>query len=192
MVGMGCGEQSRGKLVPAAESPSVAEIAQSFTNYAAVSTRGALVNRELFLLCRGVTQTDLDMERKKHGPHTYTAITVFMNPPAAAAFAATNLPYPVGSVVVKQKALGWPAESEPGGKITQSAEGVGGMVKRAPGYDPEHGDWEYFYFEASYFYFQDPAKIEQGKIQSCVRCHAGAKATDHVFGTWERAKSAGR
>ena len=54
------------------------------------------------------------------------------------------------------------------------------MVKRAPGYDPEHGDWEYFYFE-------DPAKIEQGKIQSCVRCHAGAKATDHVFGTWERA-----
>jgi hypothetical protein len=63
-------------------------------------------------------------------------------------------------------------------KSETTHNGVGGMVKRPPGYDPEHGDWEYFYFE-------DPAKIESGKIGSCVACHAGA-GQDHVFGSWAR------
>ena len=59
----------------------------------------------------------------------------------------------------------------------------GGMIKRAPGYDPEHGDWEYFFFE-------DIAKIEHGKIASCVNCHHGAKDKDHVFKAWATPSSA--
>jgi hypothetical protein len=57
------------------------------------------------------------------------------------------------------------------------SHGVGGMVKRAAGFDPAHGDWEYFYFE-------DPAHIESGAIATCTGCHASARATDYVFGSW--------
>ncbi len=51
------------------------------------------------------------------------------------------------------------------------------MIKRPTGYDPDNGDWEYFYFE-------DPTKFEQGRIALCVECHRGAAATDYVFGGW--------
>ena len=62
-------------------------------------------------------------------------------------------------------------------KFITNSNGVGGMIKRAPGYDPAHGDWEYFYFEK-------PEKIERGRIATCVKCHAYAHTTDHVYGTW--------
>jgi hypothetical protein len=55
------------------------------------------------------------------------------------------------------------------------------MIKRPSGYDPSHGNWEYFYFE-------NPSKIESGKITSCVQCHAGAADRDFVFGTWAGTK----
>lgn len=49
------------------------------------------------------------------------------------------------------------------------------MVKRAPSYDPEAGDWEYLILtpsgEATY----------RGRLPLCRRCHAEAPH-DHVFG----------
>lgn len=62
---------------------------------------------------------------------------------------------------------------------TPIKNGVGGMVKRSSGYDPNHGDWEYFFID-------DVAKIESGRIAACRNCHDTAKASDHVFGTWSR------
>lgn len=102
-----------------------------------------------------------------HGPHTGHYLTIRMNAPAREAFQSST-GYPVGSVVVKVKQLG---EKE------RVDDGVGGMIKRAAGYDPDHGDWEYFYFET-------PTKIDSGKIESCVNCHKRAAATDYVFGYW--------
>lgn len=50
------------------------------------------------------------------------------------------------------------------------------MVKRAPGYDPPGGDWEYLVLDAA-------GKIEQrGRLPLCARCHADAPH-DHLFGT---------
>lgn len=92
-----------------------------------------------------------------------------MNDLAATAFRSGSNAYPVGAVVVKQKHKHY-------GK---DVSGVGGMVKRSTGYDPQHGDWEYFYFE-------DPQKIESGRLASCVQCHDAAKQGDHVFGTWDK------
>ncbi len=54
-------------------------------------------------------------------------------------------------------------------------------MKRSAGYDPEHGDWEYFYFE-------DRKKIESGPIASCIQCRSSAQAHDYVFGNWRTAK----
>ncbi|EYF05222.1 Hypothetical protein CAP_3587 [Chondromyces apiculatus DSM 436] len=49
------------------------------------------------------------------------------------------------------------------------------MEKRAPGYDPEGGDWEYL--------LVTPAGgiASRGRLLPCQRCHAEA-LHDHVFG----------
>jgi hypothetical protein len=113
------------------------------------------------------------------GPHAQTAISIFMNEVAAEAFGKPNTTYPVGSVIVKEKkALGYLSSTQPGEKA-KANDGVGGMIKRPPGYDAAHGDWEYFYFE-------DANKVESGKMNSCIQCHRGAAGTDYVFGDWKR------
>jgi hypothetical protein len=49
------------------------------------------------------------------------------------------------------------------------------MVKRAPGYDPAGGDWEYLVAAAG-------GQVEErGKLALCARCHAEAPH-DHLFG----------
>jgi hypothetical protein len=176
----GCGGGFGQGNMPNLVGPSVTDIARVYTNYPAASAPGVLVNANLAMLCRGVTPQDLDNVRRQHGPHANAAITVRMNDVALTAFSANAFPYPMGSVVVKEKHLGSDWADRPRGRIVSPPEGIGGMVKRSPGYDPEHGDWEYFYFE-------DPSKIEQGKIESCVGCHSSAKVKDYVFGTWTRA-----
>ena len=101
-----------------------------------------------------------------------------MNKSAAEAFGTNATVFPVGAVVVKQKSiLGY--RDTNGAWIREADTGVGGMVKRNPGYDPTHGDWEYFYF-------QDPKKIESGHIPSCIQCHESARDKDRVFGTWRK------
>src|SRR5207237_171665 len=87
------------------------------------------------------------------------------------------------SVIVKEKKRqdwirGAPSD------VIHSRDGVGGMIKRAPGYDPEHGDWEYFYFE-------NASRIESGRIVTCVQCHVGASGKDYVFGEWSSRASSG-
>jgi hypothetical protein len=90
-------------------------------------------------------------------------ILVSMSPQAADAFDRKAPYYPVNSVIIKEK----------------SSIGIGGMIKHAPGYDPAHGDWEYFYLD-------DPSQVSHGKIASCIGCHSSAASTDYVFGTWAK------
>jgi hypothetical protein len=59
-----------------------------------------------------------------------------------------------------------------------SVAGIGGMIKRAPGFDSKNGDWEYFYSGKT-------AGFSIGRLQNCAECHAGAKTTDYVFCGWK-------
>ena len=144
--------------------PSVEEVARDYRSLQLMTPKPVQVNAAFARLCRGLTQEEIDDVKKEYGPHFMATVKIYMSESAATAFGKPNPRYPVGSIVVKEK-----------------DRGVGGMIKRPPGYDPEHGDWEYFYFD-------QPAKIERGKISSCVACHAGAQDRDHVFGDWSRAK----
>jgi hypothetical protein len=160
---------------------NVEDLARSYAELTLITKEPVLVDLQLAMLCRGISQQDVDDARKRHGPHAHTSVKIYMNEIAAEAFRDSLATYPVDSVIVKEK-LGLEYDLvDAGGEREQNAaktaSGVGGMIKRAAGYDPEHGDWEYFYFE-------DPAKIEHGKIASCVECHRGASATDYVFGGW--------
>lgn len=161
---------------------TVSQIAAGYAKYEKITPEPVYVNPVLAMLCRGASKQEVEKAKIKHGPHANTAVVIHMNALAANAF-KTGLPhYPLGSVIVKQKSiLGYVGDD--GKTVRQADNGVGGMIKRQAGYDPTHGDWEYFYFE-------DVAKIESGRIASCVQCHDTAKATDRVFGSWHRANTA--
>jgi Cytochrome P460 len=158
--------------------PSVAEITAGYTNFQQITKSVVFVNPELAMLCRGASKEQVDAARVRFGPHANTGILVYMNKLAADAFTTNASAFPVGAVIVKQKKVhGYTTKD--GKRVHEADTGVGGMVKRSAGYDPKHGDWEYFYFE-------DTKKIESGRIASCVQCHSSAKDKDYVFGTWRK------
>lgn len=156
--------------------PAAATVASEFTGYRRMTDGTVYVPRNVALLCDQPSARMFTNAVARHGPHALSGIHIYMNDPAATAFAQGSRRYPVGSVIVKRKTLlpYWNLDGTPG---REAGNGVGGMIKRPPGYDPAHGDWEYFYFD-------NPARIDSGPMASCVRCHDNAKATDHVFGDW--------
>jgi hypothetical protein len=90
-------------------------------------------------LCRAPTaedQKNTDEENKKHGPHAQRTIFMKVNPVGMEDFKAGKM-VPVGTVVVKEKHTVW--------KPDTAAVALGAMIKREAGYDPQHGDWEYYY-----------------------------------------------
>jgi Cytochrome P460 len=84
--------------------------------------------------------------------------------------------YPPGTMILKQKF------SDADGK---KAEYFTGMVKRAKGYDPEAGDWEFFVMNSEATVVRPPLNV-----QSCVDCHAPFRATDFVSRRYLTAKVA--
>jgi hypothetical protein len=149
-------------------NPSVGEIATSYTHLTRITKNPVPVDPQFSYACAPAVRPSWEEAQRVHGPHAETTVTIYMNPPAAQAFAGRpSKPYPVGAVIVKEK------QANSG----RAHDGVGGMVKRSPGYDPAHGDWEYFYF-------RDPGQIESGRIATCVQCHSGASKKGYVFGDW--------
>jgi hypothetical protein len=54
------------------------------------------------------------------------------------------------------------------------------MIKRAKGYDPANGDWEYFFHDKA-------GKFTSGKLATCANCHNTA-VQDHTFSVWRLTK----
>jgi hypothetical protein len=161
------------------ERPLVSEIATNYLNFKKITKTEVAVSPQFAGLCRGFTPSEIAAMRER--ADASVGVFIYMNDEAADTFGRNAKLYPVGSVVVKQKRI---QEKEYGMRelFHTGENGVGGMVKRSPGYDSAHGDWEYFYFD-------DPAKIQSGRIASCVQCHETAKGKDYVFGTWNRLES---
>ncbi|MDB6068335.1 MAG: hypothetical protein JWR26_4543 [Pedosphaera sp.] len=194
----------------ASERPLISEIATNYTNFNKITKTEAFVSREFYMRCSGASPEMVEAMRKQELSAASVGIFIYMNNLAADAFGRNDACFPVGAVVVKRKTIQGHADSfrvllnagndgysgianltlgygstlgaRDNGRIGSffhtGENGVGGMVKRAPGYDPAHGDWEYFYFD-------DAAKIQSGRIASCVGCHETAKGKDYVFGTWK-------
>ena len=117
-------------------------------------------------LCITPSKELVDKEKAMTGPHYKNYIHIYANDSAAKSIAAKGAEFPVGAVIVKEKL----AEGE------NPVAGVGGMVKRAKGYDPANGDWEFFYYTPG-------GEFTTGKLANCVDCHNGGKR-DHVFSVW--------
>jgi len=168
LIGLVASCQTAGPSASNAGGKDAAYVAGHYKSYRAMTKEPVRIAYGFLSLCADIGISIEEMAQDASGPHAWAAMMVYMNDPAAGAFEAPGSKYPVGSFIVKEKRTG-----EGASKVW----GVGGMIKRAPGFDPEHGDWEYFYYE-------NPAAIRSGKIASCIECHTRAKSSDYVFGTW--------
>lgn len=156
---------------------NVKEIASNYSTYQKITDHPLDIDPYISYRCSPVDIEEVAKAREKHGPHANASILVYMNNLAAQNFTNRIQSYPVGSVIVKEKQLHSYVNIQ-GKEIRTETNGIGGMIKRTPGYDPNHGDWEYFYFEK-------PTRIKSGRITSCVKCHAYAHKTDYVYGAWQ-------
>lgn len=175
----GCSPARDVELASASSAPShapdVNDVLSTYTSLKQMGNGLTSVGPSAFATCDGSSSrmSGADVQAA-WGPHANTYIRVFMSVEAERAI-ANGTAYPVGSIVVKQKEVMRSTHPD----VPNEFAGVGGMIKRAPGYDPANGDWEYFY--------QTPDKrLSAGKIESCIACHRGAAATDRVFGSWDR------
>ena len=98
------------------------------------------------------------------GGHTYGV--VYANDPARAALAGRTR-FPAGSVIVREKL------SAPGAATPQL---LAVMFKRAPGFSPKGGDWEFLTVDGSL------RKITaRQKTGGCLGCHSRQSERDFVF-----------
>lgn len=128
------------------------------------------VDPMLSLSCRMALPSEIEASKEKHGPHFQAAINIYTNDLGQKALDSGATTYPVGTLIIKEKN---PFVSQ--GK--KRRYNIGGMIKQAKGYDPQNGDWAYFYQTAE-------GKLDYGKLKNCRGCHAGAKAQDFVYKSW--------
>lgn len=102
-----------------------------------------------------------------NNPHSSKFITVYVNEIGRHAMMEEETPhFPQGSIVVKEK-LSSPTSTAP--------ELLTVMIKRAPGYNPESGDWEYLVTDGTGKSIQ-----KRGKLENCQACHLRDKSTDYI------------
>jgi hypothetical protein len=179
-----------------ASPPSAEWTAAHYRELERITPEPVLADPMLLVACTTLKMAQVDSEIAKDGPHAFLHVAIYMDRTAAEAFRAHAKSYPVGATIVKEKVPNAGFAPPPGTKPVSmppiksadpaldarmerlfAAAGTGGMIKRERGYDPAHGDWEYFYFT-------DAAKVEHGKLDSCGACHEKARGTDRVFGSW--------
>jgi hypothetical protein len=162
----GCNAASTAALKSAPRSQYPDEDLREYAGWAAMTAEPIRVPAALFALC-GTPPEEMQL-----GPHFTPAIKVYANPVAAAALRGGKVTHlPRGSALVKEKWLD-PDKEPP----TEYAA----MVKREPGYDPEHGDWEYVFTLVT----EPGRQIQRGRMATCIACHKNAAARDYVFGTY--------
>jgi hypothetical protein len=140
-----------------------------YTNWPSVMETPYPVAPDFYFRCAGPSPERLRAWEQEHGPHFKSWIVVKVNPVGIDQFKAGK-PVPVGTVVVKEKYQNFSANARP--------EAIGVMIKHEPGYDPDHGDWEYAFEQ---FQPEQDRKMVRGKLENCIECHKGTRGTDYLF-----------
>lgn len=151
----------------------------NYRSWARVNTTPQYIMSKLDLLCVGPSPAQIAAE--KLDPHVRHYMLCYVNKIGEQAMLTQKSPrFPVGSVVLKEK-LDSP-------KVDAKRTLITAMVKHAPGYDPQHGDWEYIVAKCSNvsnvsnIANGDGATLQsRGKLANCGACHAEKRRTDFVF-----------
>ena len=157
-------------------SMGLRQIAQTYKSLHRMTSEPVFVTEASPACCFGESLDDAVRSRARGEPLRHEFFEIFMNRLASHSF-SLGRPYPVGSVLVKER-VGLSKPFEGANNQGSKSVWVGGMVKRKSGYDPDNGDWEYFYF-------RDPKNVQTDNLTTCIECHQKAETTDFVFGGWK-------
>jgi hypothetical protein len=115
---------------------------------------------------------------REPNPHIRAAFRVYVNKKGERAMASDGqTPFPVGSIIVKEK-----FDRDPDAPFSPPKIAAGTkpdlltvMIKRKRGYAPADGDWQYAVLEG------DAKKPTTAGLKHCASCHRAQKARDYVF-----------
>ncbi len=134
-----------------------------YTGWPATTERPFAVDARQFAACMAA---DAVVDR---GPHREPALRMYTNEIAHDAIKKRSKTMPIGAIVVKEK---W-TKADSKRPIAYAA-----MIKHSPGYDSNHGDWEYVYVD-----MDGAPKVQRGRVSNCIRCHSSVARRDYLFGT---------
>lgn len=167
----GCHALASPGTTPALVEPAV------FATWPRVTENPVPVSRLLSTLCTAYPTGDARARARADavaasivGPHLNHSIVVRVSPNAIAAY-REGRPLPAGAVVVKEKY----DDASASGPL----QAYGVMIKRAAGYDPGSGDWEYGFVTLA-----SRATVPRGRLAGCAGCHARVRRTDYLFRTY--------
>ncbi len=140
-------------------NPSLASYASHLQDLNKVTSHPLHMSQAVAMMCAAAPINS-------NSPHVNKYFDVYISPLEAPVIETGLGTYPAGSVILKRK------YADPAGEKTELYTG---MVKRARGYNPTSGDWEYFVLSA------DGTQVEQsGHIASCMACHQAYASSDFV------------
>ena len=128
-------------------------------------TNGAVTTtKNQYFACEPYSFEARDKLREDQGPHWAGAVRVYANSVASTAVDSDTRPFPVGSIIVKEKIY------------QHKIEAVTAVIKKPDSYDSteSNNDWQYVYFQRT-------GDLQVGKIQSCRKCHQKAGKNDFQF-----------
>jgi hypothetical protein len=152
--------------------PTLEELMQEYRAWSPHPSEPQAISAAIASLCRLPSAAENAFVASEHGTD-HRLLQSWLNPAAKRGFDDKRSPFEVGAAIVKEKLV-----LESSGQHRLVARGL--MIKRASGFDPTHGDWEFGYWE--------PGKeLRRGDeaARNCGGCHASS-STDFVFldGRW--------
>jgi len=130
------------------------------------------VSDSIFSLCRSPSLAELAFVDSEHGAEQgkRRMLLDWLNPAARAGFESLGAQgFAPGAAIVKEKLVYLAGVPEP------VLVAIGVMLKHEPGFDGEHGDWEFAYWEPKPGLLDGPAESAY-----CAGCHASSP-TDFVY-----------
>ena len=103
---------------------------------------------------------------KDHDPDSTSFGVVYVNDVGREAMASASTPFPVGSIIVREKRP----------RIDAQPELLAVMVKGARGFNRKAGDWEFLVMDGN-----GSTVKERQKFGGCQQCHASQRNVDFVF-----------
>jgi hypothetical protein len=128
------------------------------------------VNSEPFQMTSAVSLACAAPTAGQVSPHSGLGayIDVYVNSVGRTAMMTQGrVEFPVGAIIVKEKRRT---------KERSDPEVLTAMLKRARGYNPDTGDWDFAVLAGNGTTVQ-----AQGKLESCMQCHKAVPTSDYVF-----------
>lgn len=137
-----------------------------FRSWRKATTKPTLMAPAIVSLCREAPEYSFP------NPHFRTYFQVFVNKTGVPAmFAPKPTPFPIGSVIVKEKRRVLPGTERLGPPELYTV-----MIKRKKGFDSLNGDWEFFVCDG-----QARPMRKATSVKHCQSCHQSKKMDDYTF-----------